>query len=154
MSHNRLEIIGQGLFSNLYNLKTLDLSHNCLRFIEEFSFKSVNLLENIFLDANSQLNFFPNTFYGLDSIKAISIGFKIIQKSLNKKSLLDTLKPVNLKNVGELSYFRSISLTYTDEEKVDCELVLEFIKHMIQVNLRSDYDFVLFNRFCYDIFLS
>ena len=103
------------------------------------------------LDLNKMLEFSTNTFYGLDSIKTISIGFHVLSKPSNKKSLLNTLRPELIKNVGDQLYFRSISLIYTDETTIDCELVLEFSKMKIQVNLRSDYDFVLFNEQCYNI---
>lgn len=154
LSCNRLEFIAADLFSNLFNVQTLDVSHNSLRSIDDFAFKSLNLLETILLDVNHPALEFPtHAFAGLDSIRTISIEFGTLSNPVNRKSLVGSLSPIRLKMVGELAYFRSISLIYTDVNTVDCQLVLSFLKNMIQVNLRSDYDFDVFNQFCSDVFL-
>ena len=148
LSYNYLSFIEEDLFSSLYNLNSLDLSHNLLRQIDDYSFRLLNLLKVLSLDGNVLLRFSPLTFNGLESIDVIYVEFQVLNQSDNQMSLLSELRPVKLKQVGEYVYFRPISIVYNDRRMMNCRLVIEFLKRNIQVNLRADYDFVLFIDAC------
>ena len=153
LSFNRLEYIKSEIFANLYNLVNLDLSNNRLKTIDDYSFKSFSLLENVKIDGNPKLALFNYSLQGLDSIKTIFISFDALISSNNTICLLDNLKPAKLKEVGDLVYYRSISVIYNDEKRFDCELVLKFIKYNVQVNLRDDNQFLIFTSNCLNILL-
>lgn len=147
LNSNKIEFISPVLFSQLINLEHLDLSFNQLKSIDDFSFLSLSFLQNINIDGNIHLNFSSYSFYGLSSLKNLFISYQSLTIERNKNILLDSLIPKKEKTVDELIYFKSINII-SENDLIDCLLVLDFLKKNIQVNLRTDYEMLLFLSSC------
>ena len=152
LSSNQIESFSSLLFVNLYNLKTLDISSNRLKFIDNKVFQSFDLLQNLYLNDNSNsLVFSPHTFSNLTSIVNIYLSYSVLSDVTNKKYLMESLRPNPERFLGDLTFFRSINIlyNYNDENApVDCLLVIDFLKKNIQVNLKDDYSLIYYFSFC------
>ena len=152
LSFNQIESIQSSLFSNLYNLEILDLSGNRLKTIEENSFRSQSLLHDLFIKDNLiDFQISENSFVGLTSIQNIFVSYEFLNVDTNKRSLLASIVPKAEKTVNDVTFFRSINIIYEYDEmspKINCTLVLDFLARNIQVNLKTDFDFLVFLSFC------
>jgi Leucine-rich repeat (LRR) protein len=159
LSYNQLEVIDKSLFSDLYKLEILDLSFNRLKSIESLSLSSLLSLEIIYINYNSDsLILSKDAFYGLKSIVDIYISFNTFSRWENEESLFVSLKAKNERFVNDVVYYRSINILYDfnySDPKINCTLVLKFLKNNVQVNLKDDYHLSIFLSFCQklDLFL-
>ena len=148
LSYNHIESISRFLFAKSYNLKILDLSYNRLKSIEDFSFVELSLLQDFHLN-NNRLEFvlFENSLFGLSSLVNLFITYEFISNSENKQVLLGSLKPHVERFVNGITYYKAINMLYEINEMFqhdECQIVLDFLKRNIQVNLKSDYDLLVF----------
>lgn len=152
LSHNNIEYIGSLLFAQLFAIQTLDLSSNRLKLIGEYSFSQMSLLEDLHLEANSpDLIFQKDLFKGLDSIVNLFVSLNTLSNEKNAKYLMESLHAQLAKYVINVAYFKSINIIHEELDRIDksiCLLVLEFVKKNIQVNLRSDFEMILFFESC------
>lgn len=155
LASNRLKYINVSLFSQLYNLNSLDLSFNRLKLIEDNSFVGLSYLQTICINENSNdLELTSQALDGLSSIVDVFVSFKTLIRESNQKSIKRSLHVQLDKPVGDVNYFKSINvicnITMLDvkEREKYCLLVLDFLTMNIQVNLKTDSDFVLFLNYC------
>ena len=152
LSMNFIEFIDDSFFSQLYKLETLDLSFNRIKYIKDFSFVSMSSLIDLYINDNQDgLALYESSLNGLESIKNLFISFKTLNQTTNKKSLLYSLKPRQENPINGVPYYASINILYEYGQptpQVDCLLVLEFLKHNIQVNLKTDYQLGVYLSVC------
>jgi hypothetical protein len=117
----------------------LDLSYNRLKSVEAFAFRSLSNLINLNMENNFELSLTNQSLFGLKYIANIEISFANVANSTdstNVNGLFATLNPLLAKPLLGREYFYSIFVNY-DENEVDCELTLRFIKKKIQLNLKN-----------------
>lgn len=157
LGNNRLIRLDMFSFDNLEKLEYLDLNDNYIYQIGSHAFSSLASLENICLKTlsynNNSLVMDSDSFSGLKSIKTIYLAsFKIVKN--NKRVIVNTFRPKTLqKRVNNADYFRSIDIIIDDakDSTYDCELVIEFIKNNIHLNLRDDHHISIFFHNCNNI---
>jgi hypothetical protein len=152
LSSNSIEFIQKNLFKNLYNLIDLDMSNNSLKYIENIALRNLNLLENFFINYNLNLTIFNQSLIGLSNIRHLYISYLTLKSNNNSLFILNDLKPIRIKNLTDLIYYRSLNIIYF-ENNIDCELILNYIQMNLHINLKSDSQFLKFISHCEKILL-
>lgn len=151
LSRNRLEYIDETIFSRLVNIETLDISYNRLKIIENNALIKQVLLKDLYLNENEELRIFFNSLVGLQSIINIHISFDFLNNSVNEQALLKSLVPHKEDPINGVPYYKSINLLYeidANNPKVDCDMVLEFLKNNLQINLKTDFHLQVYLSVC------
>lgn len=98
LTDNGLDTV-PGLFSNLTNLRTLDLSQNAIESIEEDPFRTLHTLEVLNLSANALAKINPAGFSGLNSLKCLDLSRNNLTVLGDEVLVpLSTLQHLNLSN--------------------------------------------------------
>lgn len=166
LTRNRISFIEYESFINLNKLVSLDLSFNRGLFaIETKTFLGLSYLNELFLFS------FENDTYSLklnnkSFSHLINIGNIYLDKSViveNKCLFMHTIvRDIKRSIANRFKFYKALNLispvfdSKTDNkyDRIKCELVFEFFQLKIYFNLKSDYEFEVFQRDCEHFLIS
>lgn len=154
MSHNNLETISVNLLTNTVFLSKLDLSYNRIKYIEELSFQNLAMLTDLYLIGNNdQLALDSQNWYGVKMIKIVYFNKEYFFSNLsvsNVQAILESFKLNVVRNLTTYVYLNSIDLIFRPAEKFQqyCDLSLSLMRNNLHLNLHTDDDAKFFLSIC------
>lgn len=156
LQNNGIKILQPTHFIDLRLLNRLEVSLNNLSLINDNVFMELNQLAVLDISENPNLDNYTNlTFSGLSNVRLITLdrlnqnNFEIVKQAFKAPFVKKTLN---------VNYFRSIDITYGDDNQnlteSDCKHTLELIRVNLKLNLETSDNFDLFLATCQTVFHS